>query len=246
MKRWTRKLMTAACLAALAAPAPADTIAGVYAGAGLWPVGSGGDVGASAGDLDALGLSGETGAFAYVALEHPIPLWPNVRLQYTRLGTSGERTLTRRFRLHDVTFSAGETVSTELDLSHVDAVMYYELLDNVVSLDAGLTLRLFNGHARAASRTVSERVDIDLPLPMVYGRALVELPAGFTVGATAHFIGYGDNSLQDLSAHVAYGLDSVVEVGVEVGYRRFALTLDDDAQPDVTLDGPYAAVALHF
>ena len=246
MKRWMQEFLTALCLAALCSPAAADTIAGLYAGAGVWLVGSGGDIGESAGDVDALGLSGDTGSFAYVALEHPIPLWPNVKLQYTRLGTGGEATLSRDFQLDDVEFSAGETVSTELDLTHIDAVMYYELLDNVVSLDLGWTLRLFNGHARAASRTVSERVDIDLPLPMLYGRALVELPAGFTAGVTANFISYSGNSLRDLSAHVYYGFGSVVDVGVEIGYRRFALALDDDAQTDVTLDGPYAAIAMHF
>ena len=58
--------------------------------------------------------------------------------------------------------------------------------------------------------------------------------------------GYSGNSLQDLSAQVSYAFDSVVDVGVELGYRRFALKLDDDAQTDVSLGGPYVAVALHL
>ena len=99
------------------------------------------------------------------------PALPNVKLQHTRLGSRGEGLLSRRFRLDDVEFFAGGTVSTELDLTHTDAVMYYELLDNVVSLDLGGTLRVFNGHARAASRsrTLSESVDIDIAMPMAYG-----------------------------------------------------------------------------
>ena len=248
MKRWMRQWMTAACLCTCSASAIADTILGVDAGAGLWPAGFSGNIGGTAADVDALGLSRETNAFVYVALEHPIPLWPNLKLQHTRLGASGSGTLSRQFQLDDVEFSAGETVSTELDLTHTDAVAYYELLDNVLSLDLGWTLRVFHGHARAASRsrTLSESVDIDAFIPMLYGRALLELPGGFAVNAQANFIGYSGNSLQDLSAHVAYALESAVDVGVEVGYRRFALELDDDARTDVSLSGPYVAVALEF
>ena len=248
MKQWTRQWMAAVCLAVFSTPTAADTIAGLYAGAGIWRAGPGGNIGVAAVDVDSLGLSSESNVYVYVALEHPIPTLPNVKLQHTRLGTSGEGILSRQFRLEDVEFSVGEPVSTELDLTHTDVVMYYELLDNVVSLDVGGTLRVFNGHARAVSRsgTLSESVGIDLALPMVYGRALVEVPGGFAVNAEANFIGYGGNSLQDLSAHIAWAYDSAVDVGVEVGYRRLALELDDDAETDVALSGPYVAISLHF
>ena len=248
MKRWMREWTAAACIAAFSTLAAADTVVGLYAGAGIWSAGPGGNIGGTAVDVDALGLSSETNAFVYIALEHPVPALPNVKLQHTRLGARGEALLSRRFRLDDVEFFAGETVSTELDLTHTDAVVYYELLDNVVSLDLGGTLRMFNGHARAASRsrTLSESVDIDLAVPMAYGRVLIELPTGFAISATANVIGYSGNSLQDLSAQIAYAFESVVDIGVELGYRRLALKLDDDAQTDVSLDGPYVAVALHY
>ena len=244
----TSKWMAAACLVAFSTVAAADTIAGLYAGAGLWRAGPGGNLGAVAADVDSLGLSSETNSYVYIALEHPIPALPNVKLQHTNLRTGGEGTLSEEFRLEDVEFSAGESVSSDLDLTHTDIVMYYELLDNVVSLDLGGTLRVFNGHASVASRsrTLHESVDIDLALPMAYGRALVELPGGFALNAQANFIGYSDNSLQDLSAHVAYAYDSTVDVGVEVGYRRLALELDDDARTDVSLSGPYVTVSVHF
>ena len=153
MKQWIRKWMAAACIAAFSTLAAADTIAGLYAGAGIWSAGPGGNIGGTAVDVDALGLSSETNAFVYVALEYPVPALPHVKLQHTRLSSRGEGLLSRRFRLDDVEFFAGETVSTELDLTHIDAVMYYELLDNVVSLDLGGTLRVFNGHARVSGRS---------------------------------------------------------------------------------------------
>ena len=123
MKQWMRKWMAAACIAAFSTLAAADIIAGLYADAGIWSAGPGGNIGGTAVDVDALGLSSETNAFVYVVLEHPVPALPNVKLQHTRLGSRGEGVLSKPFQLDDVEFSAGETVSTEPDLTHTDAVM---------------------------------------------------------------------------------------------------------------------------
>ena len=248
MNRWIGLSMAAGCLAALSAMASADTVAGLYAGAGFWRAGPDGNIGATSAAIDTLGLSSEGNGFVYVAVEHPIPLWPNVRLQHTRLASEGEGTLSARFRLDEVEFAAQERISTDLDLTHTDAVLYYELLDNLVNLDLGLTLRVFSGHASVASRSRSldESIDIDLAIPAAYGRAAVGLPAGFEVSAAAHYVGYSGNSLSDLSAHVAWTYESAIDLGVELGYRRLALEVDDDAQTDVGLGGPYATVTLHF
>ena len=248
MKRWIGLSMAAGCLATFSTMAAADTIAGLYAGAGIWRAGPDGNIGATSAEFESLGLSSGSNGFVYVAVEHPIPLWPNVRLQHTRLASRGEGTLSSRFQLDDVEFATGEPISTDLDLAHTDAVLYYEVLDNVVSLDLGLTLRLFSGHASVASRSqsLSESIDIDLAIPAAYGSASIGLPAGLAVSAAGHFVGYSGNSLSDLSAHVAWSYESAIDLGVELGYRRIALKVDDDAQTDVGLGGPYAAVAFHF
>ena len=240
--------MAAGYLAALSTMASAETVAGLYAGAGFWRAGPDGNIGATSAEIDTLGLTSASNGFVYVAVEHPIPLWPNVRLQHTRLASQGEGTLSSRFQLVDVEFAAQEPISTDLDLTHTDAVLYYEILDNVVNLDLGLTLRLFSGHASVASRSrsLSETIDIDLAIPAAYGRASFGLPSGLAVGAAGHFIGYSGNSLSDLSAHVAWSYESAIDIGVELGYRRIAVKVDDDAQTDVGLGGPYAAVTLHF
>ena len=46
MKQWMRKCMAAGFLAAFSTLAAADTIAGLYAGAGVWSAGPGGNIGA--------------------------------------------------------------------------------------------------------------------------------------------------------------------------------------------------------
>ncbi|TQV67684.1 TIGR04219 family outer membrane beta-barrel protein [Exilibacterium tricleocarpae] len=247
-----KKIVSATCLAALAPLAQADTILGVYAGVGIWQADYGGDTGVDSIDLDELGLDDEDNNFFYVALEHPVPLLPNIKLQNTNVESEASATLTRDFTLDDVTFTATDSVVTDLDLSHTDVVLYYEILDNWVTLDLGMTLRAFDGEASVRSENTdrSETVDLDAVLPMAYAKAQFDLPfTGFSVGADANIITYDGNTLSDASAKVAYAYESlVVDVGFELGYRRMALSLDDldDLEADITLDGPYAAITLHF
>lgn len=248
-----QKLIVTSFLAVAAPLAQADTILGIFAGVGTWNSDYSGDTGTISADLDDLGLTEEHNKFFYVALEHPVPILPNVKLQRTNITSKETGTLDGNFRLDEVTFGQGESVTTDLDLSHTDAILYYELLDNWVNLDLGVTLRSFDGQAEARAEingtVVSESVELDAVVPMLYARAQFDLPlTGFSIGADAHVTGYSGSTLTDISAKVAYAFESVVDLGVELGYRRFALELDDldDLEADVALDGPYAAVTLHF
>src|SRR5690606_24255951 len=83
------------------------------------------------------------------------------------------------------------------DLTHTDATFYYELLDNVVSLDAGLTVRYFDGGVQIRSQTNSATLDLDDPLPLLYLAARVELPLGFYAGGDVNAFGINDASLLD-------------------------------------------------
>ena len=47
--------------------------------------------------------------------------------------------------------------------------------DNVVDLDLGLTARLFDGEASLIGATQQERVELDAVIPMLYGRAGIDL-----------------------------------------------------------------------
>ena len=248
-----KKLLSAACLTALSAFTCADTVLGVYAGVGIWQADYGGDTGTVAVDLNELNLEDESNNFYYLALEHPVPLLPNLRLQKTDISSSETATLTRNFTLDDQSFSASEEVTTDLELTHTDATLYYEVLDNWVNLDIGLTLRAFDGEAAVTSTTTatSDRVDLDEVIPLLYLKTQFDLPfSGWSIAADGNAVGYSGDSFSDLSAKIAYSSDALplLDLGLEIGYRRMALEVDDegDLTADVTVDGPYAAVTLHF
>lgn len=249
-----KKVMLASGLM-LAAPFASADFLGVYAGAGQWQSDYSGQIGDANNDIDVndLGLNESDNNYFYVAFEHPIPLIPNARLQMTDLSSSQSATITRSFTLDGETFEAGENVDSTVDLSHIDGTLYYELLDNWVSLDLGLTIRKFDGYVAAegsANGLLSEQyVVLDEAIPMAYGKARFDLPfSGLSVGGQANVISYDDNSLSDLSINVAYDFINTLalDLGVELGYRQMNLEINEDVTADVELKGPYAALNLHF
>lgn len=244
-------------LAALCGSAAAhgDTVFGLYAGAGAWKQEYSGDVASSdedfAVDVESdLALDDERNNVFYLAIEHPVPVLPNLRASYTDISTTGRNVLNRTITFQDETFAVDEEVSSDVELTQAELIAYYELLDNVVSLDLGVAARWVDGHVEvvSASGAGSGRADFDGVLPLLYGRARVDLPlTGFWVGADATGLGYDGHQLLDLSAQV--GWESPIGLGAELGWRRFDLELDeieDIDGADVEIEGPYAAVNFHF
>lgn len=249
-----KTLLPAFLLCALPVAASADVI-GFEAGAGAWNHDPSGeisytDAGITGDEIDVaddLGLSDDSEAFYWLALEHPVPILPNIRVQGTALSTEGSGTVNARFG--GTTYS--EPVDSELVLDHTDVTFYWELLDNVVSLDLGLTARYIDGSAELASRTnpgKRDKVSFSGVIPMAYGDVEVSLPLGFSVGASANFLAVSDSEVSDLSARLAW--ESDLGLGVMAGYRVLNMTLDesdfDDFSSDVDMKGPYAAAFFHF
>lgn len=247
-----RTLTGVALCASLAPMASADTLFGVYAGANAWDSSISGDFNSGAGPVidteSTLNLDDDTPSTLYVAVEHAIPLIPNVRFAFTDMKYSGESTLASGINFNDVDFGAGEVVSSELDFSHNDITLYYELLDNVVSLDAGINVRIFNGSVALQSPLTREAsIELDDAVPMLYGAVRADLPlTGLYVSAEGYLVQVSGNEMQDLTAKVGYEIAG--GFGVEGGYRVLRLNLEDinDLDSDISIDGAYAAATFHF
>ena len=248
-----RLAVAAAALSGLiaAGTAHADTLFGVYAGAGTWQQEYSGDIASGGEDVDVerdLDLDDENNNVVYLAIEHGTPVLPNLRVNYTEVRTSGFNTLTRTVTFRGEVFTVSEDVSSELDFRQADALLYYELLDNVLSLDLGAGARWVDGDVQVVSATATGRADFEQVVPLLYGRARIDLPlTGLWVGAEAMGLSYDGDQYLDASAQV--GWESPIGLGAEVGWRAFELDLDgfediDDARIDIR--GPYAAVNFHF
>ncbi len=231
--------------------AQADTILGVYAGFGSWDSTYDGKAGNPSITLKDLGVKDNKNSFYYIALEHPVPLVPNIRLAHTDISTKQTATISKTFKINNVTYSASDNIKSEFDLTHTDATLYYEILDNWINLDLGLTARQFDGFVYAASTTnpsISEKEEVDAVLPMIYGKAQFDLPfSGLSVGIEGNYVSYSGDEVSDYTAKISYLFDSALDIGLEAGYRKLSLTVDeDDFQARINLKGPYAAVIAHF
>lgn len=243
-----KELLAAAVLATATGVAQAD-IVGLTAGAYIWKQSWDGDVrsGPTANDeislKDDFGYDDETGNSFFVALEHPVPLLPNVRLQRTELEISERSTLSRSFTFEDRVYTAGDTVDSTTDLGHTDATFYYEILDNWVNLDVGFSVRVFDGEVRLKSSAFDESLDLDAPLPMAYANARFDLPfSGLYASAVGNVVAFDGNSVTDITMGIGY------EVGItaiELNYRNFDVSLEDgDEEAGITVDGIYLGVVI--
>lgn len=249
-----KKSLSLALLLTLVFQAHADTI-GIQAGAGVWQPDIEGSFGITEViTVEELGLKGEDANYFYLAIEHPVPVLPNIRVTRTDLEAKGSAVLSESFTFDEVEFPAGTATTTMMDLSHTDYTLYYEILDNVASADLGVTFRQFDGSGAIegtnGSETYSESDDFKATAPMLYGRLQFDLPlSGFYLGGTINYVGLDGDKLSDIEARVGYTTSALVaNLGVELGYRKTTIQVDDDddLQTDMNFDGSYAAVVFHF
>ncbi len=211
----------------------ADTI-GLYAGIGVWQAEADNKTDIAALSVNDIDLGDDNSNFAYIALEHPIPLIPNIRLQQV-----------------DLDLSSNGATSIDLDITHQDAILYYEILDNWVNLDLGLSARRYDGIAKVSNGAGRVKLNVDDVVPMIYVKAQFDLPlSGLSVAADLNATDYSGDEITDASIKIAYesNLIPLLGLGAEIGYRYMSMELDDLRYLDkeLTVDGPYAAVTLHF
>lgn len=235
----------------------ADQFLGIFVGANVWnqnydgfvqdlnddPILSNVDV------ENDLGLDDDNGNVLYVALEHPVLFLPNIRLQSTELVTESSSLLQRTIEFNGQTFTGALPVNSEIDLSHTDATFYYQVLDNWISIDLGLTARFFDGSVIIEEIGSNNRAEEEIEgvVPLLYGAARVDLPlSGLYASLQVHALGDGDNNLIDYQA--ALGYESGFGLGIEAGFRSMDLELDDidDVKAELTVDGAFAGLFFHF
>lgn len=231
----------------------ADTVLGIYAGGGSISYDASGgfqDLDNSGTDIDLkddLGFSGDSGNYYYIALEHPIPLVPNLKLSHSDIEEVATGRLTRTITFDGTTFTANQLVASTMDLTHTDFTFYYELLDNWVNLDLGLTARNFSGGVSTTNGIQTATADLDFTVPLLFGKAQFDLPlTGLYAGVEGNWIGVGGAQIFDVWAKLGYTF--AFGLGLEAGMRRIDAELDDvdDIDADVTLDGTYIAATFHF
>jgi outer membrane protein len=200
----------------------------------------------SATDMEeTLGFSEEQDIFLKAYLEHPLPVFPNIKLGYVTLSHAGSSSV-NDFTWGDTTYNG--TIESGLSLDMTDVTLYYEFLDNWAEVDAGLTLRYMSGDIEVHNSQGSDVADFSTWAPMLYGKVRFTLPVtDLSFQLEANAISYWDITAYDYELSARYTL--AMGVGLEAGYK--ALHLDSDElvngfHADMDFSGPYAAAIWDF
>jgi len=238
-------------LMSVSASALADTLFGVYAGAGGWHQDPDGHFTASGSEVDTkedLSLGDGNDNMFWLAFEHPLPFVPNVRVQQTKTDLNGGTDLVRAVTLDNVTFAPPGIVETGFEFKVADAILYYNVIDGeTLSLDAGIAARRIDGSAFINSGVRFAEIEFDGSVPMLYARGEWRVLSGFWFGAGGQYVEYKGDSYIDVDG--AFGWQSEWGVGAEVGYRYMRMKVEDLGDIDsarLIVDGPYAALNYKF
>lgn len=256
-----KKTLTAIALAsALPQLANALPLVDIYAGAYSWQQNYSGNVVATGEELDIkddVGLDSNAGGVYYFAIDHAIPVLPNIKLKQTNLMTDGSGNKT--FNFGGVNING--TFDSEADFSHTDLTLYWGLPLPIVDIDFGLTARNFSGKVKfeetsgLTPETTEEKLDVTIP--MLYGHVGVDIPmTGLSVSGEVNYIGVKNSGITDYDLNLTYVLPviPVLDVGISAGYRSFNMKVDpedfggkkDDLSMDASVAGPYLGLSLHL
>lgn len=199
-----------------------------------------------------LGFDDETKFFAKAKIEHPIPLLPNIYLQYIPMDFKGNTTKT--FTFDNKTYS--RNVHTEVQLDHYDIGFYYNIpmvsamTSGVFDAEVGLLLRIVDFEAKVSDGTNSSSKSLTAPIPMLYGSVTVAPIDLVSVVVEGKGIRYSDNYYYDFSGELRLTPFNAVVMKpyIAVGYKIERLRIDnaDDVYSDIKIKQPYFSVGINF
>jgi len=219
----------------------AETLLGLYAGYHYWQHDLSDEIDV---DLDNINKS-EKGNVFYVALEHPVPFLPNVKLKQNEI--KGQ--LTGTFTLMGIDGVIRNIISTSRnDLSHTDVTLYYEVWDNWLNLDVGLNVKHFDVNAIFYEQGNRRGpMEFDDWVPLLYAKGQVDLPlTGFSAYGSIQALSLDNTEVTDAEVGVNY--ESSSGLGAVLGYRSLDVDFvnNNNLTSQAKTDGFFVGVNFHF
>ncbi len=253
------KLLSIAATTALLATAANADLMRIEGGIGAWQTDPTGTIQYDNNEefdvVDNAGLDASQNMYVWVYLKHPIPIIPNLRLEYADPSFDG--------KVASLEWDGTEyaSVNNTLSLTQYDAVLYYNILDNTFwsTIDLGVDVKFIDGNYKLDANVIGTAApavneDFDLVMPLAYARARMQIPVtNIGIEAIARGMSYSDNTVVDAQIKIDYTMDfiPVVQPGIELGYRYQQVTLDSgsiglDANIDTTFSGVYGGIMVRF
>ncbi|MFT6895763.1 MAG: outer membrane protein [Paraglaciecola sp.] len=250
-----KSLCIGAIVATIASlPTQADTLLGIYAGAQAWDMNTEGGFSDDGTNID-FNFDDQTKGNFYLALEHPLPLVPNIKIQRSDMNSDGEVSVASSFTFKSELFSANTALTTNIDLVSTDFILYYELFDNdLLSFDLGVNGKHLDGNVFIQDKgdpTTKGDLDFTGILPMLYTKIAFGVPfTGLGAYIEGSFLSVGDHKVTDYQAVVTYSLldNMVMDTTLQLGFRAMKMELEDldNLYSNLEFSGAFAGIEVHF
>jgi outer membrane protein len=238
--------------------ASADFI-GASVGAGMWQenidgyVKSGDDINylnkddgnANTGDLK---LSDEIKPYVWAKIIHPIPLIPNVRVEYRQYETTGKN----GYAVGSLDFfgskiRGGAVVDTDITINSYDVTAFYEL-KVFFEVEAGIGVNVLDGTTDMVVNGESSSTSWTVPIPYLYARLETPTILGFSLEAQGKYIDVDTAYYHDYQGALKYHfINTILDLSLAVGYKYQDIYGEDgDNTTDLKFEGAYAELGVRW
>lgn len=161
-------------------------------------------------------------------LEHPVPLLPNIRLDLTPESS--------------FTGSNGLGGINKISFDQTDITPYYEILDNVVDLDLGVTFKVLDAKIEGAVNQEFSEV-----IPMGYLSAGIDLEGtGLRIAGDVKYIEYKGDALGDSRIKAVWHINQFLQAQAGYRYERLRIKNRFDVNSNMTIEGPFIGLGATF
>lgn len=261
------RFMTTVLLVSLTSVSLVADLWKIDSGAGVWDNGTSGSITSTVNQTlyfkDDLAQHDQTQeGYFYLSIKHPVPILPNIRLEYVDVTTSGNSTEigTRSTFLPAGIAISSSDVKSSLQMTQYDTILFYNLLDQTMgmTLDLGLDVKYLVSDYKVDA--VVESSDSSV-IPLVYARGRFDIPiVDVGLEGDLKYITDGSSTVYDLRLKVDYTMMfiPVVHPGIELGYRIEQFTSDgdessligpilsSDTDSDIGFSGIYGGITVKF
>jgi outer membrane protein len=269
-----RKLIVLAGIFLLSATAGANAVT-ISAGGGAWRENPEGWIEYKSNNVQGTGVSSKThvdvdddlnlgtetkGEGWFKISDIPIPLFPDVKVQYTGMKFTGSGVVNSSFTFGKITVPTKSYVESKLKANQVDITLTYDFpflrkaTSERISANWGINVKVIDGYARVKytyrKLGKTEKGEDDksatIPVPMVHLDGEIRPIDLVGLEVSGNFAGYGGSKFYETEAELK--VYPIKHTFLGVGYRYQRLKIDDisDVSSDLKVKGVFAEAGIRF
>jgi len=203
------------------------------------------------------GLNDENNPYVWVKFIHPVPILPNIKVQYTKYDATGhsDYMVGNVEIFEDVKIPTAVTnATTSQTIDSFDLTFFYEFKPVVADIEAGIGFDYWKGHTKiygnggGVTKTWVDE-DWNVVLPYLYAHVETIQIFGFSVLGDLKGAKLGDNHHYDYQGALKYTIDipGPVNPFIKAGYRyKEVYVVDGDNETLLKYKGAFLEIGAKF